>query len=65
MKSTTRFDCQLYISGRGVMQVAMPVLSPLRRAARLEPISFETLLDPSFGRLLVALDGLPERLSVA
>ena len=65
MKSAIRFDCQLYVSGRGTMQAALPVLSPLRRAARLEPISFETLVDPAFGRLLVALDGLPERLLVA
>ncbi|MBW4061675.1 hypothetical protein HJC99_03855 [Candidatus Saccharibacteria bacterium] len=60
MKSAVRFDCQMYISGRGAVQVAMPVLSPHRREARLEPISFETLADPSFGRLLLALDNLPQ-----
>jgi hypothetical protein len=59
MKSVVRFDCQLYVSARDMLQVAMPVLSTPRRVARFEAISFEALADPSLGRLLVALDGLP------
>ena len=60
MKSVTRFDCQLYVSTRGAVQVAMPILTSLRRPARFQPISFEELADPSFGRLLVALDQIPQ-----
>lgn len=59
MKSATRFDCQLYVSAQGAVQVALPKLSAPRYIARFVPISFEALSDPSFGRLLVALDDLP------
>jgi hypothetical protein len=65
MRATTRFDCQLYVSRHGAFQIAMPVLSEPRTKAKFVPVSFEAMTDPAFGRLHVALDRLPNAVTLA
>jgi len=64
MRTTTRFDCQLYVTAAGDFEIALPVLSAPRSKAKFVPVSFETMADPAFGGLLVALDRLPSALAL-
>jgi hypothetical protein len=58
------FDCQMYVSRRGFMTLTLPAESGPKKIARLEPLSYDDLIDPSFRRLLAAFHSVPKPLAV-
>src|SRR6185369_13135552 len=54
------FECHMYVSARGAMKFNLPVEPGPKRIARLEPLEYELLIDPSFRRLLAAFESLPQ-----
>jgi hypothetical protein len=57
------FDCQMYVSGRGVMTVSLPYEDGPTRIARLRPLDYDELVDPGFRKLLAAFESLPKPLN--
>jgi hypothetical protein len=55
------FECQMYVTGRG-MKFILPDESGPNKVARLEPLAYDKLIDPSFRRLLAAFEALPQPL---
>jgi hypothetical protein len=62
--SVHTFDCQMYVSRRGVMAFTLPAESGPQKVARLEPLAYDQLIDPGFRRLLAAFESVPRSLSV-
>ena len=56
--SAIEFDCQIYVPLRGNMTFSFPAESGPRRVARLEPLRYDELVDPSFRRLLAAFESV-------
>lgn len=56
------FECHMYVSARSAISLRLPPESGPRQIARLEPLDHETLIDPSFRRLLAAFESLPQSL---
>jgi hypothetical protein len=56
---TRQFDCQIYVPRRGFMRLNLPQEDGPVRVARLDYLTYEDLSDPSFRRLLAALQSLP------
>jgi len=54
------FECRMYVSARDVMKFKLPAEPGPHRIARLEPIDYERLIDPSFRRLLAAFESIPQ-----
>jgi hypothetical protein len=54
------FDCQLYVSRRGVITLNMPQEQGPVRVARLKPLGYDELIDPAFRRLLAAFESVPQ-----
>jgi hypothetical protein len=57
------FDCQIYVPARGPMAFRLPTESGPTRIARLQPLVYDELVDPSFRRLLAAFESLPKAVS--
>lgn len=58
------FECRMYVPVQGGLNIHIPKESGPKRVARLEPISYDKLVDPGFRRLLVALDSIPGSLQI-
>jgi hypothetical protein len=58
------FECQMYVSRRDAIAFRLPYESGPTRVARLEPLDYDELVDPSFRRLLAAFESLPKPLVV-
>lgn len=56
------FDCQLYVSRRGVMTLRVPTESGPIRIALLKPLDYDELVDPGFRKLLATFESLPQSL---
>jgi hypothetical protein len=56
--SFTDFDCQMYVSPRGVLAASLPAEAGPKRIASLEPMPHDKLIDPSFRRLLAAFESV-------
>jgi hypothetical protein len=52
------FECQMYVSPRGVLAASLPAEFGPMHVARLEPLSHDKLIDPSFRRLLAAFESV-------
>ncbi|GAC1370431.1 MAG: hypothetical protein NVSMB39_3210 [Candidatus Saccharimonadales bacterium] len=59
---TFNFQCQMYVGARGGMDFILPVESGPSKVARLEPLAYDKLVDPSFRRLLAAFESVPSPL---
>jgi hypothetical protein len=57
------FDCQLYVSRRGMIMLKMPQEDGPVRVARLKPLAYDELIDPAFRRLLAAFEAVPQPLA--
>ena len=58
------FSCQMYVTARGTMDFSLPAESGPNKIARLEPLPYDKLIDPSFRRLLAAFESLPQPLQI-
>lgn len=58
------FECQMYVSGRGLMSFRLPVEPGPTRIARLQPLDYDELVDPGFRHLLATFATLPKPLVV-
>jgi hypothetical protein len=56
------FDCQMYVSKRGIMRFDIPCEDGPIRVARFKPLDYDELVDPGFRKLLAAFESLPESL---
>jgi len=54
------FDCQLYVSKRGMLTVNMPQETGPVRVARLQPLKYDELIDPAFRKLLATFESIPQ-----
>jgi hypothetical protein len=59
------FECQMYVTRRGVMEFELPSEPGPVRIAMLEPLAYDELVDPSFRRLLAAFETLPLQLQAS
>ncbi len=50
------FECEIYVPRRGMMSFRLPAEAGPTRVARLEPLEYDELVDPSFRRLLAAFE---------
>lgn len=57
-----RFDCQLYVSAQGRVNLATPYEPGPRKLITLKPLAYEELISPEFRRLLAAFDRAPQTL---
>jgi hypothetical protein len=58
------FECQMYVTRHGAMELGLPSEPGPIHVARLQPLAYEELVDPSFRRLLAAFETLPTQLQV-
>ena len=58
------FECQMYVSGRGVMTMQLPPEPGPKRVARFRPLEYEELINPEFRRLLAAFESVPKPLQI-
>jgi hypothetical protein len=59
------FDCQMYVSSHGAMRLNVPSENGPVRIARLKPLDYDELVDPSFRKLLATFESLPKSLQFA
>jgi hypothetical protein len=60
--SFNSFECQMYVSARDAIYFRLPAEPGPKRVVKLEPLSHDKLIDPSFRRLLAAFESLPQSL---
>ena len=60
--SFNTFECQMYVSMRDVISLSLPAEPGPTKVVKLEPLSHDKLIDPSFRRLLAAFESLPQSL---
>lgn len=60
-QSFNTFECQMYVTGRA-MNFILPDETGPNKVARLEPLAYDKLIDPSFRRLLAAFESVPSPL---
>lgn len=58
------FDCRLYVSRRNSIMLRMPAEKGPVSIARLEALDYDSLIDPTFRRLLAAFESVPQPLFV-
>ncbi|HEX3082570.1 MAG TPA: hypothetical protein VHQ86_04930 [Candidatus Saccharimonadia bacterium] len=54
------FICRLYVPARRPMRLMMPAEPGPMPVAKLEPLAYDKLIDPSFRRLLAAFESIPQ-----
>ncbi len=54
----------MYVPARGGINLKLPRESGPQRIARLVPLEYDKLIDPSFRRLLAAFESVPNKLPI-
>ena len=61
---SNHFRCQMYVSKAGSFSLNLPSEDGPTRIARLQPLVYDELIDPSFRRLIAAFESLPQPLQI-